>query len=52
MPAKSKAQYRFMKGVAGGSIKAPGLSKQQAAEYTAGQTPKALPARTKPKPRK
>jgi len=34
MPAKSKAQFRFMKGVESGSIKAPGLSKKEAKEYT------------------
>ena len=34
MPAKSKAQFRFMKGVENGSIKAPGLSKKEAKEYT------------------
>lgn len=34
MPAKSKAQFRFMKGVESGSINAPGLSPEQAAEYT------------------
>jgi hypothetical protein len=28
MPAKSRAQFRFMKGVESGSIKAPGLSKE------------------------
>lgn len=36
MPAKSKAQLRFMKGVESGSIKAPGLSKEEAKEYTSG----------------
>lgn len=34
MPATSKAQFRFMKGVESGSIKAPGLSKPKAAEFT------------------
>ena len=34
MPATSKAQFRFMQGVAGGSIKPPsGLSKGKAAEF-------------------
>ena len=45
MPATSKAQFRFMQGVAHGSIKAPGLSKAQASEYVSGQSPKGLPAR-------
>jgi len=43
MPAKSKAQFRFMQGVAHGSIKAPGLSRKKAAEYVKGQSPKSLP---------
>ena len=34
MPAKSQAQFRFMKAVEGGYIKKPGLSKEKAAEYT------------------
>lgn len=34
MPAKSKAQFRFMKAVESGYIKAPGLSKEKAHEYT------------------
>ena len=37
MPAKSKAQFRFMKGVEAGNIKAEGLSKKEAKEYTRGQ---------------
>ena len=49
MPAKSKAQYRFMKAVESGNAKAPGLSKAQAKEYTAGQSPKGLPAKAKAK---
>jgi len=43
MPATSKQQFKFMKAVEGGYIKAPGLSKEKAAEYTAGQSPKKLP---------
>ena len=43
MPATSKKQFRFMQGVAGGSIKAPGLSKAKASEYVSGQSPKGLP---------
>jgi hypothetical protein len=47
MPAKSKAQERFMAGVAYGSIKKPGLSKEKAKEFV---TPTAgLPERVKPK---
>lgn len=45
MPATSKAQFRFMRGVAAGSIKAKGLSRAQAVEYTAGQSPQDLPER-------
>jgi hypothetical protein len=33
MPARSKAQYRLMQGVASGSIKKKGLSKKVAKEY-------------------
>jgi hypothetical protein len=33
MPAKSKAQYRLMQGVASGSIKVKGLSKSEAKDY-------------------
>jgi hypothetical protein len=33
MPARSKAQYRFMQGVASGGIKAKGLSRSKAKEY-------------------
>jgi hypothetical protein len=47
MPASSKAQFRFMQGVAGGSIKAKGLSKKKAAEFVKGQSPKGLPKRAK-----
>lgn len=34
MSSKSKKQFRFMKAVASGAIKAPGLSPEQADEYT------------------
>lgn len=34
MPASSKQQFKFMKAVAGGYIKAPGLSKAKAEEFT------------------
>lgn len=47
MPAKSKAQFRFMKAVEHGDAKAPGLSKAEAREYTAGQSPKGLPKKAK-----
>ncbi len=43
MPAKSKAQFRFMQAIKHGSAKAKGLSKEEAAEYVAGQSPKDLP---------
>ena len=47
MPAKSQAQYRFMQGVAHGSIAGPkGLSKEEAGEYVSGQSPKDLPDRS------
>lgn len=49
MPARSQAQFRFMQGVAGGSIKAKGLSKGQAKEYVAGQSPKSLPKKARKK---
>jgi hypothetical protein len=35
MPAKSKAQFRFMKAVEHGYLKVPGLSKREAREFTA-----------------
>ena len=48
MPAKSKAQLRFMAGVASGSIKKPGLSKAKAAEFVhATSNAKSLPNRKK-----
>lgn len=34
MPAKSRAQFKFMKAVEGGYIHPKGLSKEKAAEYT------------------
>lgn len=45
MPAVSRKQFNFMQGVAHGSIHAPGLSREKAAEYVSGQSPKGLPAR-------
>jgi hypothetical protein len=51
MPPKSKAQARFMRAVAAGDVKKPGLSKAQAAEYVKGAPTKKLPAHVK-KPKK
>lgn len=47
MPARSKVEFRLMKGIAEGSIKhRPGLpSKKVAREYIKGQSPKGLPKR-------
>ena len=45
MPPRSKAQARFMRAVAGGSIKAPGLSKAEASKYVSGYPTKSLPER-------
>jgi hypothetical protein len=47
MPAKSKAQARFMGAVASGSLKKPGLSKEQAKEYIRGQKVSKLPEKVK-----
>lgn len=49
MPPKSKSQARFMRGVASGDIKAPGLSRKQAKEYVAGTPTKNLPNKVKHK---
>ena len=51
MPTKSKAQFRFMKGICSGSIKPrKGLpSKKVACEFVKGQSPKGLPKKVKPK---
>lgn len=38
MPAKSKAQFRFMKAVEGGYIHPKGLSEEKAKEFTQGAT--------------
>lgn len=43
MPAKSKAQFRFMQAVAHGGLKKEGLSKKEAKEYVKGQSSKDLP---------
>jgi len=48
MPATSKAQYRYMQGVAHGNIKGPkGLSKAKAAEFVKGQSSKDLPKKAR-----
>lgn len=49
MPAKSKAQARFMRAVESGSIKAPGLSKAKAAEFVEGVPTKNLPEKVSKK---
>lgn len=43
MPAKSKAQFRFMEAIAHGGIKKPDLSPDKAKEFVQGQSYKALP---------
>jgi hypothetical protein len=47
MPAKSKAQARFMRAVASGSVKKPGLSKKKALEFVKGHSTKKLPEKKK-----
>ncbi len=49
MPAKSKAQARFMRAVASGSIKKKGLSRKEAEEYVKGHPTKGLPEHKKKK---
>jgi hypothetical protein len=48
MPAVSQAQYRFMRGVQEGSIKAKGLSPAKASEWTSGVKYKSLPGHVDP----
>lgn len=48
MPAKSKQQYKFMKAIQNGSIKAPGLSKNKAKEFTDNISYDNLPKRINP----
>jgi hypothetical protein len=43
MPPTSKAQARFMRAVASGDAKAPGLSREEASEYVSGHKTKNLP---------
>lgn len=45
MPAKSKAQFRFMEAIKHGNIKKPGLSPSKAAEFTDTTSYKSLPAK-------
>ena len=46
MPARSKAQFRLMQGIAHGSIpETKGLTRRKAAEFVRGQSPKGLPKR-------
>jgi len=48
MPATSKAQFRFMQGVAHGDIKGRnGLTAAKASEFVSGQSPDKLPERAK-----
>lgn len=51
MPAKSKQQFKLMKGICAGSIRAGGSkpTKKVACEYVRGQSPKGLPKRVKKK---
>ena len=45
MPPKSQQQAKFMRAVAAGTAKAPGLSKAEAKEFVSGHATKGLPAR-------
>lgn len=47
MPAKSKAQFRFMRLVASGKKRVKGLSKEKAKEWLRGVNYKSLPNRVK-----
>ena len=48
MPAKSKAQFRKMKGICKGSIKpTKTLTRKVACEFVRGQSPKSLPEHVK-----
>lgn len=52
MPAKSKAQLRFMGAVASGKVKKPGLSKKKASEFLhATSSTSRLPEKVKRKKR-
>jgi hypothetical protein len=52
MPPKSKAQARFMRAVASGSVRKKGLSKAKAKEYVSGYSTKSLPAKARKRKRK
>jgi hypothetical protein len=49
MPAKSKAQFRFMKAIESGALKKKGLSKKEAKEYTEDSNYSKLPEKIKAK---
>lgn len=51
MPAKSKPQYKLMKGICEGTYPSGyrGISRKVACEYVRGQSPKGLPARKRKK---
>ena len=50
MPAKSKQQFKLMKGICAGSIKPrKSLTKKVACEYVKGQSPKGLPRKKRKK---
>lgn len=45
MPAKSKAQFRYMAAACHGRVRGARISPKQACEYIKGQSPKGLPER-------
>jgi hypothetical protein len=45
MPPVSKSQARFFRAAASGSVRVPGLSKEEAEEYVSGYPTKDLPER-------
>lgn len=47
--AKSQSQFRFLKGVAEGTIKSDTLSRKEAKELLGNQSPKGLPEKAKRK---
>lgn len=47
MPAKSKAQFKFMEAVKNGGVKKPGLSPQKAAEFVDNVSYRSLPNQMK-----
>lgn len=44
-PPRSKLQAKFMRAIASGTAKAPGLSKKEASEYVSGYSTKNLPTK-------